>query len=74
MVKKDCVDSIAGSMHIKSQEVIACFEQIFSVVPEFFNIEPSEDGLPATVQINTSLPYKEVRGFIVDHVKEQCAV
>lgn len=71
MLKKDCVDSVAASMHLKHREALAGVDQLAAIIPEFFSVEPSEDGVPAVAHINTALVYKEVRGFIVEYVKSQ---
>ena len=71
MPKKDCLESVAQAMHIKYASAVAGLDHLNAIIPEFFSIERPEAGVPVTVHIDTALPYKEVRGFVVEYVKQQ---
>ena len=74
MIKKECAEEVASSLHLKVQEILQSFVVLSSVVPDFIILRPSAGQLPSTVTINTTLPYKEVRRKVLDYVTENTVV
>jgi hypothetical protein len=65
MLLKECTGSICSTLYLKSKVVTEAMKLIEQVVPEFFTVLPAAHGVPSTVQINLSTPYKEVRQKLV---------
>jgi hypothetical protein len=65
MLLKECTGSICSTLYLKSKVVTEAMKLIEQVVPEFFTVLPAANGVPSTVQINLSTPYKEVRQKLV---------
>jgi len=69
MAKRECVESVAASMHIKHREALSGIDQLASIVPDFVVLESALDGMPTVAHINVGAKYSEVRRIIVEFVK-----
>lgn len=69
MAKRECVESVAASMHIKHREALSGIDQLAAIVPDFVVLESAQDGMPTVAHINVAAKYSEVRRIIVEFVK-----
>lgn len=69
MTRKDSLEGVSRALQLRPQQVATGMDLLCSIVPEFLCQLSADLGVPATVTVNRNLPYKEVRGKIVEYVR-----
>jgi hypothetical protein len=73
LVRKDCLDVAGAALRLTPKQLLQGLETLCAVVPEFLNLLPAQDKVPATVVVNRRAVYKEVRGKVMDYAHSQQA-
>jgi hypothetical protein len=73
LVRKDCLDAAGAALRLTPKQLLQGLETLCAVVPEFLNLLPAQDKVPATVVVNRGAVYKEVRSHVVDYAHSQQA-